>query len=196
MAKILESTHELNLVREAQGGNSSAFGQLYDVYIKKIYDFIYYKTMHRDTAEDIASEVFMKAWENIAQFQGDSFPAWLYTIARHAVIDYYRRQKNLIDIDDCWDLANDCDLIKELDDRLRLDTIREGLRSLKSREREIIILRLWLDLPFKEIALQLGQQEGAVKMAFGRALVRLKAKIPLSFLLLIWPGLLSLTVKQ
>ncbi len=195
MANILESTTELDLVRAAQGGNSSAFGSLYDAYIRKIYDFIYYKTLHRDTAEDIASEVFMKAWKNIARFENGSFAAWLYAIARNAVTDYYRRHKNLIDIEDCWDLTKDSDPIQELDDNLQIGAIREAMRELKSRDREIIMMRLWLDLPFKEIAERLGLQEGAVKMAFSRAITCLKSKVPLLTLIAIWPSLLSIPGK-
>ncbi len=194
MAKTLESSLELDLVNEAQNGNSSAFGQLYDAHIKKIYDFIYYKTMHKDIAEDITSDVFMKAWRNINQFSGDSFTAWLYKIARNSVIDYYRSRKNLINIEDCWDLESGNDLLASLDQTIKAEEIKKAMQDLKSRDREIIIMRIWQDLSFKEIAECLGQNEGAVKMAFGRAISRLKTKVPLSIFIL-WPYLLSLSNK-
>lgn len=189
MSKILEPNHELDLIRAAKNGSQSAFGQLYDAYVKKIYDFIYYKTMNRDNAEDITSEVFMKAWKNISQFQGDSLAAWLYSISRNAVIDYYRRQKTTTDIEDCWDLSSDSDLLDKTDQSLRMEVIRQALKELSPREREIIIMRLWLDLSFKEISERLEKQEGAVKMAFKRSLIKLKSKVPLA-IFLIWPSLI------
>lgn len=191
MAKILDRDNELRLVREAQSGQAASFGRLYDAYVRRIYDFIYYKTLHRDTAEDIASEVFMKAWKNINQFAGGSFGAWLYRISRNAVIDYYRRQRETLDIEDCWDLADSDDWWQRLDDGIRLGSIRQAMAGLAAEEREIIIMRLWLDLPFKEIASQLGKQEGAIKMAFGRALVRIRKQVPLAAILL-FPSLIRL----
>ena len=184
MAIILDPNLELELLQKAQNQDADAFGRLYDAYIKKIYAFIYYKTLDQETAEDISSLVFMKAWKNINQFKQGSFAAWLYTIARHAVTDHYRRQTKTVDIEDCWDLADDTDLINETDKAMRLADIKKALAKLKSREREIIIMRLWLDLPFQEIAQRLEQKEGAVKMAFSRALSRLKNEVPLHLLIL------------
>jgi len=194
MANILDRQQEADWVELAQAGSAAAFGLLYDAYIKKIYDFIYYKTMHRDTAEDVTSEVFMKAWKNISQFQGGSFSAWLYTIARHAVIDHYRRHRDTVDIEDCWDLAAADDFWERLDQNLKMADLRQAMTELKSQDREIIIMRLWLDLSFKEIAEQLGKQEGAVKMSFGRALSRLKEKTPLA-LIMLGPEIINIWTK-
>jgi len=189
MANILESNIDTNLVQAAKSGSQSAFAELYDAYIKKIYNFIYYKTLHKDVAEDITSDVFLKAWKNISQLQGDNFSAWLYSVARHAVIDYYRACKNIIDIEDCWDLPANDDLLTNTDNALKVGLIKEAMQGLTPQDREIIMMRLWLDLSFKEIAEQLDKQEGAVKVAFSRALSRLKDKAPLP-LFIVWLNLL------
>lgn len=194
MAIILDSNLELALINRARVGNAAAFGQLYDAYIKKIYDFIFYKTMQQDLAEDICSEVFMKAWKNISSFKDGSFAAWIYKIARNTIIDHYRKQKPNSNIEDYWDLEDDTDLPEEIDKNLRLGKIRQALSELKSRDREIIIMRLWLDLSFADIAQRLEQKEGAVKMSFSRAIVRLKEKVPLN-LLILWPALIGALEK-
>ena len=191
MIKESSQINNLLLIEQAQAGKSEAFGELYDFYIKKIYDFVYYKTLHKNTAEDIVSEVFLRAWKNINQFKDGSFSAWLYAIARNAVIDNYRKQQDLIDIDDCWDLSDGQDFLAKIDGGLKIEKIKQAMSELKSSDRELVIMRLWLDMSFKDIAEQLGKTEGAVKMSFGRALVSLKNKIPLA-LIILWPELIKI----
>ena len=82
---------EGEILREYQAGNLEHFGEIYDVYIKKIYNFIYYKTHHKETAEDLTSETFRKALSNIKSFDTHrAFSSWLYRIAQNTVIDHYR----------------------------------------------------------------------------------------------------------
>lgn len=191
---IISKQQELDLALEAKAGKSESFGRLYDTYVKKIYDFIYYKTLNKEVAEDITSIVFIKAWDKIGQFKDGNFSAWLYMIARNAVTDYYRREKGHDDIDDCWDLADKNDFLAEIDDGLNVDIIKEAMKSLKDQDREILIMRFWLDLPFSEIAERLNKKEGAVKMALGRALKDLKNKIPLAIIIL-WPEIINICKK-
>ncbi|PIR75566.1 MAG: hypothetical protein CO030_02135 [Candidatus Magasanikbacteria bacterium CG_4_9_14_0_2_um_filter_42_11] len=81
----------------ATHGDREAFGQLYDLYIKEIYRFVYYKTHQKETAADITADIFVKALHKIDTFDAmkGSFRTWLYTIARSAVIDHYRT-KNMM----------------------------------------------------------------------------------------------------
>lgn len=194
MAISIKSQTELQLALEARRGNAESFGRLYELYIKKIYDFVYYKTLNKEVAEDITSLVFVKAWHKINQFKDRSFSAWLYTIARHAVVDHYRRERFHQDIDDCWDLADQTDFLKQIDSDLKIEVIKEAMKSLKNEEREILIMRFWLDLSFLEIAEQLGKQEGAVKMSLGRTLKNLKNKVPL-LVIILWPEIINICKK-
>jgi RNA polymerase sigma-70 factor (ECF subfamily) len=187
----ISKQQELDLALDAKTGSSESFGRLYEIYIKKIYDFIYYKTLKKEVAEDITSIVFTKAWNKIEQFKEGSFSAWLYMIARNAVTDYYRREKGHDDIEDCWDLADKTDFLANIDNDLSVELIRETMKSLKEQEREILIMRFWLDLSFSEIAERLNKKEGAVKMALGRALKDLKNKVPLAMILL-WPEIINI----
>lgn len=179
----------------AQNGNSEAFGKLYDIYIKSIYDFVYYKTFNKETAEDITSLVFMKAWKNIAQFREESFVAWLYSIARNAVIDHYRRNRENLDIEDFWDIADQKDMLSQVDIDLKIGDIKKAMQSLSTTEREILIMRFWLDLSFKEIAERLNKNEGAVKMALSRTLNNLRSTIPLALIILA-PGIINICKKM
>jgi len=184
MAIISPPQSDLDLLQQAKTGDGEAFGKLYDIYIKPIYDFIFYKTLIKETAEDITSTVFTKAWQKIGQFKGESVAAWLYAISRNAVADYYRREKNNLNIEDFWDLANTDNFLEKVDLGLTFREIKKAMQSLSAREREIIIMRFWLDMSFKEIAASLEKQEGAVKMALKRSLQSIKNKIPLALIIL------------
>ena len=96
------STREISkvaqLVDEAAGGNFEAFGQLYGIYLDRIYRYAFHQVKDRMTAEDITEEVFVKAWKAINSCKGkeQTFSSWLYRIAHNQVIDNFRsRQKHL-----------------------------------------------------------------------------------------------------
>lgn len=171
------------LVALAQKGDSDAFAKLYDLYIEKIYKFVYYKTLNKEVAEDIVSTVFLKSWSAITSYKRDNFSAWLYTIARNTVTDYYRQRKDHRDIDDCWDLATCDDFETRIDNHLKMEVVGEALGQLKSIERDIIIMRFWLEIPFAEIAIKLDKSEGAIKMCLARALKKVRKEVLLLIIL-------------
>ncbi|MDD2681189.1 MAG: RNA polymerase sigma factor [Patescibacteria group bacterium] len=191
MAISAEQQIETELVEASRAGNQEAFSGLYDLYIKKIYNFIYYKTLNRVVAEDICSEVFIKVWQKLWQFKSGNFSAWLYTIARHKIADHYRREQQYFNIDDCWDLADKHDFLEQIDNGLNFDKVRVALSALKKEEREILIMRFWMDLSFKEIAKQLDKNEGSIKMSCGRALKKIKNNMPLAIFMIV-PGLINI----
>ncbi len=163
---------------ECVHGNTEAFGTLYDRYAEKIYRFVYYKTFSKELAEDIVSEVFVKALEKISSFDAGkgSFPTWLYRIARNAVIDHYRTRKALVPIDDVFDVAFDERTVEQLDALRSLARVQEFLESLNPKQREIIVLRIWEELSYREIAAIVGGTEDGVKMAFSRGIREVREK--------------------
>ncbi len=169
---------EEQAIAQCKQGDTQAFGVLYDAYIKKIYDFVYYKTLHKETAEDLVSVVFTKAFEKIHTFDGTegTFSSWVYRIARNTVIDHYRTQKKEKDIDDVWDLSGDDDIQRDIDVRAQLDTITEYMQQLTGEQRDILVLRLWQGMSHAEIAETLGKTEGSVKVAYSRAISKVRAE--------------------
>jgi len=177
---------DLAIVKDCQAGRLEEFGRLYDKYIRKIYDFIYYKTMHRETAEDLTSQAFLKALERIGSFDGSkgTFSAWLYCLARNTVIDHYRTRKRDANIEDIWDLAGHDDVVRNMNARERLARVEEYLKKLKREHREIVMLRLWEGLTHKEIAEALGKSEASCKMVYSRAITALRRDMPLAIFVL------------
>jgi len=130
--------------------------------------------------------------EKIKTFNSDkgTFSAWLYQIARNTVIDHYRTRKKTVDIDDVWDMAEDQDIERDIDVQEKLKSVEKHLAKLRSEQREIIIMRIWQDMSYAEIAEALDKSEGSCKMAFSRAINTLRREMPLEifimFLLLRW----------
>lgn len=181
---------EKALILECQKGNMKSFGALYDEYIRRIYNFVYYKTHHKETAEDLTGQTFYKALKNIGQCDpARSFSSWLYRIARNTVIDYYRSKRPLVDIEDVWDLADDRDFISDLDAKLQIEKVKGYLTNLPSPQRDIIIMRVWLEMPYKEIAEIIGKTEENCRVTFSRAVAELREAIPLA------AALIALSIK-
>jgi RNA polymerase sigma-70 factor, ECF subfamily len=166
------------LVGEVIRGDANAFGALYDRYLDKIYRFVYYKTFSKETAEDITSDVFHKAFEKIHSYDAakGTFSAWIYRIARNAVIDYYRTQKKTVPIEDVFDLGEEDRTTHEHDTLLTMKKVSAFLETLGPRQREIITLRIWEERSYREIADITGGTEDGAKMMFSRAMKELREK--------------------
>jgi RNA polymerase sigma-70 factor (ECF subfamily) len=81
-----------------------------------------------------------------------SFKSWIYTIANNKVIDFYRTQKTSTDIEECFDLWIHHDFADDVDNKDKLNKILEFLDTLKADQKEVIVLRIWEDLSYKEIS--------------------------------------------
>jgi len=176
---------EKNLIGKCRSGDQQAFGEIYDAYVRKIHDFVYFRTHHRETAQDLTSEVFLKAVKGLDGFDParGSISSWLYRIARNTVIDHYRTRHAEMNIDDAWDLTAGSDAGADIDALMKIDSVRGELKKLKSEQREIVIMRVWQELSYKEIADILGKSEASCKMSFSRSMKQLRANLPLAALL-------------
>lgn len=178
---------ETKIVESCQSGALEHFGALFDAYHKKIYTFIYYRTHHKETAEDIASLVFTKALENIGSYNPGrgSFSTWLYQIARNSVIDHYRTFKSTDGIENAFDLPSASNVERDADTRLKLEKVQKLLLQLPAQQRDIVIMRVWDGLSHKEIADILGISEANSKMTFSRAIAKLGKQEALILLILL-----------
>lgn len=183
---------EKQLALQAKKGDKQAFGMLYDTYVKEIYRFVYYKTHDKYTAEDLVTEIFIKALEKIHTYNEEkaSFRTWLYTITRRTIIDHYRTVKTSVPIEDAWEITDNSDVQKKVFDAVEFAQMQEYMKLLSAEQRDIILLRLWEDLSFREIAEVLGKTEASCKMSFSRALKELKGHIPVTLFLLLITKLL------
>ena len=98
-----------DVIDRARSGDRVAFAELYDTHVDSVYRYLLYRVREPSDAEDLCSEVFTRAFANIHRYrwQGKSFLAWLYTIARNAVTDRRRRERPTVDLDNAYGVAED-----------------------------------------------------------------------------------------
>ena len=176
------------LAAASRDGDREAFGRLYDLYARRIYAYLYYRTLDRESAEDLCGAAFLKALENLGRYRPElgCFSAWIYAIARNALREHFRtrsRNLSLAEAADLWEIPDAGELEVEAENRDLWERLQPHLARLPAEQREIVILRTWDELPYKEIALVLGKSEEACKMSYSRALARLREAMPISLLL-------------
>lgn len=169
---------EVALERAIQG-DSEAFGALYERYVGRIYNYVYYRTGNVYDAEDLTERVFFRALRHIGSYhdRGLPFTAWLYRIAHNLVANWHRdnsrRKEVLLDEGILAPRADDHPerelLASEEQERL-LDVIR----GLPPERQQLLILKFVDRLSNAEIGEVMGRSEGAVKSLYHRTLLALR----------------------
>ena len=183
------SMNEQEQIHACKKGELEHFEELYSAYVHDIYRFVYYRVRNKEVAEDVTSDIFFKALKGITHFkEGQSFRAWIYTIARNALIDHYRKHKDIASLDneESPDVVDDAQGIEEKQHNvLILQQVKESLKALTEAQREIVTMRVWDELSYKEIAAITGKTEGNCKMIFSRAVGQLRDMVPVSVLIVL-----------
>jgi len=159
--------------------NKKQFENYYNEYVDKIYNFIYYKVYETDLAYDITSQVFYKALNKLNTFdESKNFKTWIYQIAQNTIIDYYRTKKEDISLEEIENLNFYYDEIDEkIDKELNLKNIYNELNKLPWITKQIIILRIFENISYDEIAEILQMTTWACKMQFKRWINTIKSSI-------------------
>ncbi|MBI2074904.1 MAG: sigma-70 family RNA polymerase sigma factor [Candidatus Levybacteria bacterium] len=168
----------LNWIKKAQKGDKDAFGHIYKHFLKKIYRYIYFSVHSKEVAEDLTQTTFLKAWRSLATFSpsGGTLQAYLFAIARNAIIDYYRRKKEVLGkelgehiSESTW--ANPEELFAKDE---TASSVWQAIKRLEEIEKNVIIMRYFEELDYAEIARIISKQEGAVRVMIYRILKKLK----------------------
>jgi RNA polymerase sigma-70 factor, ECF subfamily len=167
------------ILAKAKLGEQAAFGEIYNLYFKKIYQFIYYRVGHKEVAEDLAEEVFLKAFTKIASISENSaFVGWLYQIARNQVIDYYRQKKLTVNLDE---IENTLEYESNVIDVVNLENQQKILlkliKELAPEQQIVLKLKFFEDLDNPEIAEMLNKSEGSIRVIQHRGISKLQELI-------------------
>lgn len=170
-SQILES-----LLAKAKQGEQSAFGEIYNLYFKKIYSFIYYRVSHKEISEDLTEDIFLKAFTKINSVQDDkAFLGWLYQIARNRVIDYYREKKQTLGLEEVENTleyeTNVVDIVNLEQEQILL---LKYIKDLPSDQQVVLKLKFFEDLNNTEISKILNKTEGSIRVIQHRAILKLQ----------------------
>lgn len=180
----LEEAEIQILVRLAQEGDTRAFESLYEHFFTPVYRYTAFR-VQPEVAEDLAADIFVKVWEKLHQYRlqkGVPFGAWLFRIARHVLIDSYRKEREWSELSDELPDPNDenrADTRARLDDTLRV--VQGAMAKLPRRYREVLLLSYIAELPHSAIARILDMTEGGVRILKFRALRKLETLLPPEF---------------
>lgn len=172
------------LVEKASGRDFEAFGELYGIYLDRIYRYVFGYLRDRMTAQDVTEEVFLKAWKAISSCKGkeETFLPWLYRIAHNHVIDHHRRrQKRLareIRIESPADIiAGTDDVERGMELRMEQQQALEAISRLPERQKQVIILKFVEGMDNREIGQVMGKSEGNIRVLQMRALTTLRRRL-------------------
>jgi RNA polymerase sigma-70 factor, ECF subfamily len=170
---------ERDLVERAKY-DPGAFGELYDRHFLQIYKFVYSRVRDQSIAEDVTSDVFMKALRSIGRYQDTGRPisAWLYQIAINAVADRFRSARPLEDIDDQRDLAAGGPALEQIAaQRDELRRIWAVVETLPKQQRVAMVLKFQEDMKIEDIAGVMGKSSGAVKLLIHRGVMKVRQSV-------------------
>lgn len=176
----LQQVSDRDVLLLAAQGDVEAFGLLYDRYVNRIYNYIFYRTGNQHDAEDLTARVFYRAMRHIVNYQDRGLPisAWLYRIAHNLVANWHRdnSRRKEIPLDDGYNVLRQSDPPPEA--ALEVTEEREALlqvvMQLPPERQQLLVLKFVEHLPNAEIGRIMGRTEGAIKSLYHRTLISLR----------------------
>jgi len=170
------------LFLQVQNKDHEAYGRFYDLYVEKIYRFVFFKVNSTEDAKDLTSEVFLKTWQYIKNDKKiKNLNAFVYMVARNCIVDFYRDRSRKEDNEEAINEAHlaiggDSPLLKHTKEAETAEVLK-ALSQLKDEYREAIILHYLNELSAREMSQILGKSPGAVRVLLYRALNALRSAI-------------------
>ena len=163
------------IINEVKSGHKENFGLLVEKYQDALFTFIFYSVKDEGTAKDILQETFLKALKEIDSYQEEGkFKAWLWTIARNKVMDFYRKSSKIIPLEE-ETIKQDDETSKKALGQIELNHIKNLIENLPPEQKEVILMRQYLS--FKEIAAILNCPLGTVLARLNRAIKKIQKSL-------------------
>ncbi len=169
-------------VERAAKGDTEAFSMLYERYVTRIYNYIYYRTGNPHEAEDLTSRVFHRALHHISHYdnRGIPFSAWLYRIAHNLVANWHRdnSRRKEVPLEDYTQhsqrtLAPEASVV----DNQEIETLLKAIRRLPPDRQQLLILKFVEGMSNGEVATIMMRSEGAIKSLYHRTLESLRDEL-------------------
>jgi RNA polymerase sigma-70 factor (ECF subfamily) len=174
--------NEDDVLTRASQGDRDAFGLLYERYIDRIFNYVYYRTGNLHDAEDLTARVFQRAMNHIQNYtdRGVPFSAWLYRIAHNLVANWHRDRSRRQEIP-----INEVPVLPSKGDHPERNLVRSQeqdallrlIRRLPAERQNLLILKFVENMSNAEIGSIMGRSEGAVKSLYHRTLLALRDQL-------------------
>jgi RNA polymerase sigma-70 factor (ECF subfamily) len=173
----LQDADDGAILRAVVAGDRDAFSLIVERHRRAVYQLCYRYVAHHEDASDLAQEVFLRAYRGLARFKGQaSFKTWLYRIAVNVCLNRVAvRPRETEPVEEGRDVdpraPDPAAAVQREETRRR---VRSAIARLPKRQRAVLLLRVYQELPHQEIAAILGGSTGAVKANFFHALGNLR----------------------
>ena len=174
VVNILARTDELI---EKAGLNAAGFHEIYTLWLTRVYQYVYARLGNPNDAEDLTSQIFLKAIEAFPRYKHRGhFAAWLFTIARNEIKMFYRGRKAVeVTLDVVEHADSGQDVLNTLANSSEIDHLKQIISTLTAQEQELIYLRYVTEMKFSDMSLVLGRKEDAIKKSLYRLQTRLRS---------------------
>ena len=172
---MAENSNLAEIINGCRAGDAESFSQLVDIYAGRFYGYFYRLTGNSEVSDDLLSELFVKLVEKIGSYKDGSFESWLFKVASNVFHDYLRgkqRRKKLLEV-------QKRQVERKTSERKRADTesidkLQIQLEKLDADTRELIILRYYSQLSFKELSQMRSEPMGTTLSKVHRGLKKLR----------------------
>ena len=172
---MVNSDDLAQLIIGCKSGDSKCFSQIVDMYASRLYGYFYRLTGNKDLSDELLSELFVKLVEKISSYKGGSFEGWLFRVASNIFHDYLRskqRRKKLLDVHKVQIESEITEPKKSGNEQI--DLLEIQLKRMDADTRELIMLRFYSQLSFKEIAKMRSEPIGTTLAKLHRGLKKLR----------------------
>ncbi len=176
------------IISKVLKGNQAAYAELVEQYRNYVFTLALRIVKNREDAEEVAQDVFIKAYRHLADFKGNSkFSTWLYTIANNTAISFLRKKKLVIaslDNEKIFEAADKYDTGSQtilVEQKSKANMVTSAINMLSADDAAIITLFYKAERSLEEIATILGIEANAAKVRLHRARTRLKEKMETHF---------------
>jgi RNA polymerase sigma factor (sigma-70 family) len=173
-----------DIIQRVRSGDQQAYAQLVSKYQSFVFSIVLRYVQSREDAEEVAQDVFVKAYRSLGDFRGESkFSTWLYTITTTSSITFLRKRKldvQSLDNEKVFAQADNIDggmQANQVEQKSRVAMVNQAIRLLSADDAQIITLFYKGEQSLDEIAHILGQETNTVKVRLHRARQRLKEKM-------------------
>jgi RNA polymerase sigma-70 factor (ECF subfamily) len=173
-----EPIDEARLIAEAKN-NPEVFGQLYELHVEKIYNYVYYRVGNRHDAEDLTARVFYRALNHLPRYhhKGKPFAAWLYRIAHNLIANWHRdhNRRQIVTLENLNLSGDNKEMPHQAAERINeSEILLEAIKKLPPERQKLLTLKFIERMSNAEIGRLMGRSEGAIKSLYHRTLVSLK----------------------